>query len=128
MENGSGMSLAEFTYPVFQAWDYWYLFQHGTQVQVGGSDQYGNILFGCDMIKSMIKDNPEFRKEFGVKEGEDPDLVNPIGFTTPLLTTAKGEKLGKSAGNAIWLDADMTPPFELYQVSKDNTSNGVGFS
>ncbi|KAL1961046.1 hypothetical protein VTO42DRAFT_4934 [Malbranchea cinnamomea] len=113
LEKGDGMSFAEFTYPLMQAWDYWHLFQKGVQIQVGGSDQYGNILFGIDMIKSILKADPTH--ELAPKKDEDPDLAKPIGFTTPLLTTSTGEKFGKSAGNAIWLDQDMTSPYDLYQ-------------
>lgn len=97
-----------------QAWDFWYLFQHGVQVQVGGSDQYGNILFGIDAIKGILKN--DLNNEFAPKPKEDPDLVYPMGITTPLLTTSSGAKLGKSAGNAVWLDKDMTSCYDLYQV------------
>lgn len=98
-----------------QAWDYWYLYQRGVQVQVGGSDQYGNILFGIEGVKNMIKHHGG--DEFKVRPGEDPDLLKPMGLTTPLLTTASGEKIGKSAGNAVWLDPEMTSSYDLYQVS-----------
>ena len=106
------MSLAEFTYPIMQAWDWWNLFQKGFQVQVGGSDQFGNILFGMDAVKSISKNTAI---ELSRNPLED-DLEKPMGFTTPLLTTSSGEKFGKSAGNAIWLDPDMTSLFDLYQV------------
>ena len=110
---GEGMSVAEFLYPVLQAWDWWTLFQKGTQVQVGGSDQYGNILFGLDAVKDISKNttNEQIRNDLR------NELDNPLGITTPLLTSANGEKLGKSAGNAIFLDKDLTSTFELYQVS-----------
>jgi tyrosyl-tRNA synthetase len=113
MTKGDGMSFAEFTYPLLQAWDWWVLFRKGVQVQVGGSDQYGNILFGMDAVKSISKNT-------AMEQDQNPledDLDKPIGFTTPLLTAANGEKFGKSAGNAVWLDKDMTSTFELYQVS-----------
>jgi tyrosyl-tRNA synthetase len=106
------MSFAEFSYPLLQAWDWWTLFQKGTQVQVGGSDQYGNILFGMDAVKAISRNT-------AIEIKRDPlesELDRPIGFTTPLLTAPSGEKFGKSAGNAIWLDKDMTSTFELYQV------------
>ena len=109
------MSFAEFAYPVTQAWDFWHLYQRGVQVQVGGADQYGNILFGVEGVKQILKHHGQ--EEFGPKTGQDPDLVKPMGVTTPLITTASGEKLGKSAGNAIWLDQDMTSSYDLYQVS-----------
>ncbi|KAL5342808.1 hypothetical protein BJX70DRAFT_270946 [Aspergillus crustosus] len=109
---GDGMSFAEFSYPLLQAWDWWMLFhRNGVQVQVGGSDQYGNILFGMDAVKSISKHTADEQ----VRNALEDDLDKPIGLTTPLLTTPSGEKFGKSAGNAIWLDKDMTSSFELYQ-------------
>lgn len=106
------MSFAEFTYPLMQAWDWWVLFQKGVQVQIGGSDQFGNILFGMDAVKSIGKNMTDPEQQFEFKD----ELSRPIGITTPLLTAPSGEKFGKSAGNAIWLDKDMTSTFELYQV------------
>lgn len=106
------MSFAEFTYPLMQAWDWWVLFRKGHQVQVGGSDQYGNILFGMDAVKCASKNTANDQE----RNPLDNDVDKPIGLTTPLLTTPSGEKFGKSAGNAIWLDKDMTSTFELYQV------------
>lgn len=127
MNSGDGMSLAEFTYPLMQAWDWWNLYTHDIQVQVGGSDQEGNIIFGMDAIKQMVKEGhcegtaPPIKRAFIAnilrKEGQpDPELAEPVGITTPLLMTSSGEKFGKSAGNAVWLDKDMTSTFELYQV------------
>ena len=115
LDSGQGMSLAEFTYPIMQAWDWWVLFQQGIQVQVGGSDQFGNILFGIDAVKAASR-NTAIETARNALENDSLDL--PVGLTTPLLTNSRGEKLGKSAGNsnAIWLDKHMTSPFELYQV------------
>ncbi|EEQ32902.1 tyrosyl-tRNA synthetase [Microsporum canis CBS 113480] len=110
LESGSGMSFTEFCYPIMQAWDWWHLYQKGITIQVGGSDQSGNIQFGIDTIKQILKTSPIERKP-----GEDPDLSTPIGLTVPLLTTSTGEKIGKSAGNSIWLDKDMTSTYDLYQ-------------
>lgn len=107
------MSYAEFSYPLMQAWDWWVLFKKGVQVQVGGADQFGNILFGMDAVKHVAKNTAIDIDRRSVEE----DVDKPVGLTTPLLTTAAGEKLGKSAGNAVWLDKDMTSTFELYQVS-----------
>jgi len=114
MDKGDGMSFAEFTYPLLQAWDWWHMYNtKRVQVQVGGSDQFGNIVAGIDAVKYIIKNHPDPDLR---KEKEDPMDV-PMGFTTPLLTTASGEKFGKSAGNAIWLDKEMTSVFDLYGVS-----------
>ena len=105
MEKGDGMSLSEFLYPQFQAWDWWHMYKHhGIQVQIGGSDQYGNIVAGMDAIKCITQNT----------HGTLNDELAPMGLTVPLLTTTSGEKFGKSAGNAIWLDGNLTSPFELY--------------
>ena len=105
------MSFAEFSYPILQAWDWWTLFQKGTQIQVGGADQYGNILFGMEAVKSVSRNTADEQ----LRNPLESEVDRPIGFTTPLLTAPNGEKFGKSAGNAIWLDKDLTSTFELYQ-------------
>lgn len=81
-------------------------------MQVGGSDQFGNIITGMECFNRITKEqiDPELHPD---KVGP---LARPAAFTVPLLTTSGGEKFGKSAGNAIWLDPQMTSPFDLYQV------------
>lgn len=107
------MSLSEFCYPLIQAWDWWRLYEsNGIQLQIGGSDQYGNILTGIEGVNNIRKNHPDPEQ---VKELMKDDM-EPWGFTVPLLTTAAGEKFGKSAGNAIWVDKEMLGSFELYQV------------
>ncbi|KAK7713498.1 tyrosyl-tRNA synthetase [Diaporthe eres] len=110
LKDGSGMSFAEFCYPMMQAWD-WYelLKQLGVQLQVGGSDQYGNILTGSTCVRACVENEPA--------EGErlpNGEFDQPIGFTVPLLTDSSGAKFGKSAGNALWLDPFKTTPYDLY--------------
>lgn len=112
MENGEGMAFSEFSYPLFQAYDWWRMYNdHGVQLQLGGSDQYGNLCAGMDAVSHM-------RKLHGKQqEGAEDEILNAtFGLTTPLLTTASGEKFGKSAGNAVWLDKQMMNSFELYKV------------
>ena len=127
-EKGDGMSLAEFYYPLVQAWDWWELFQNGVQVQIGGADQFGNILQGADAVKyTAANDKPHLdrlEQEEKVRASQRGAVVtdDPMGWTVPLLTTASGEKFGKSAGNAIWLDSDMTSCFDLYQVISKSPS------
>lgn len=114
MEKGDGMSFAEFGYPLMQAWDWWMLYQqHGVQIQVGGSDQFGNILFGAEAIKQIAKHHviPTLQNDM------EDDLAKTVGFTTPLLTSSSGEKMGKTTGGAVWLDSSLTTTFDLYQVS-----------
>jgi tyrosyl-tRNA synthetase len=110
MESGEGMAISEFSYPLFQAYDWWSMYQNqDVQLQIGGSDQYGNICAGMDAVSHM-------RKIHGTPgKLEDPQRAT-YGLTTPLLTTASGEKFGKSAGNAVWLDQHMMNSFDLYQV------------
>ncbi|KAF2218925.1 hypothetical protein BDZ85DRAFT_291947 [Elsinoe ampelina] len=105
LEKGESMSLAEFNYPMIQAYDWWYMFREsGVQVQIGGSDQYGNIVAGMDLIDYMARRHATP----AVKDRK------PFGITTPLLTSSAGDKFGKSAGNAVWLDSNLTKPFDLY--------------
>ncbi|KAI1809523.1 tRNA synthetase class I [Poronia punctata] len=111
MAEGDGMSLAEFVYPMMQAWDWWHMFSGPREVcmQIGGSDQYGNIIAGIDAVKLLRDTEPD-------PAARKPDdlLHTPVGFTVPLLTDSSGAKFGKSAGNAMWLDPFMTPSFDLY--------------
>ncbi|KAI0547040.1 tRNA synthetase class I [Xylaria curta] len=111
MSEGDGMSLAEFVYPMMQAWDWWKMFSgpKGVCMQIGGSDQYGNIVAGIDAVKLLRDTEPDPQ----VKMPDDL-LHTPVGFTVPLLTDKAGNKFGKSAGNAMWLDPFMTSSFDLY--------------
>jgi tyrosyl-tRNA synthetase len=120
MEKGDGMSFAEFSYPLLQAWDWWHMYHtKGVSMQIGGSDQFGNITAGIDAIKyiSANHPNPTVREE-------TKDV--PLGFTVPLLTTSSGAKFGKSAGNAIWLDREQTSPFDLYGYFLRTSDADVG--
>lgn len=97
-----GLGFNEFTYQILQAFDFYHLYsKEGVTIQVGGNDQWGNIVAGIDLIQRL--NNVEKKKSI------------PIGITVPLLTTANGTKFGKSAGNAIFLDPSMNTPFDLYQ-------------
>jgi tyrosyl-tRNA synthetase len=97
----SGMSFTEFSYQILQAYDFYHLYKtYGCNLQIGGSDQWGNILAGCDLIAKKLQWTSS-------KVG---------GLTLPLVTTSDGIKFGKSEGNAIWLDSKMTSVFDFYQV------------
>ncbi|KAL9133546.1 MAG: hypothetical protein Q9175_005272 [Cornicularia normoerica] len=113
-----GMSFSEFTYPLLQSWDWWHMYStKDIQVQVGGSDQFGNILAGIDAINHIRYNHydPLIRQDKEELEEREALLTRPMGFTVPLLTTSSGVKFGKSEGNAIWLDREMTSGFDLYQ-------------
>ncbi|HPJ18229.1 MAG TPA: tyrosine--tRNA ligase [Actinomycetota bacterium] len=97
--NGDGISYTEFSYMLLQAMDYLHLYRdHDCALQVGGSDQWGNITAGLDLIRRV--EGPESHAH---------------GLTVPLVTKADGTKFGKTAGGAIWLDAEQTSPFAFYQ-------------
>ncbi|GAA5879597.1 hypothetical protein JCM16303_003267 [Sporobolomyces ruberrimus] len=116
LDSSSGISFTEFSYQLLQAYDFLTLHKlHNCTIQLGGSDQLGNIVSGIDMIR---------RSKF---EDEGKEVVDDpaFGVTFPLLTTASGEKFGKSAGNAIWLDPSMTSPFDLYQFFLRTTDEEV---
>jgi tyrosyl-tRNA synthetase len=122
MSKGDGMSYAEFSYPLMQAWDWWYMFHtKSIQMQIGGSDQFGNITAGIDAVKyiSAHHSDPDVRSAARA-------VGEPFGFTVPLLTTSYGQKFGKTAKNAIWLDSEMTSSFDLYGYLLRTSDADVG--
>lgn len=103
MASQQGISYAEFTYQLLQGYDFYQLNkEHGCTIQIGGSDQWGNIISGLELINRL---NPSSEKK-------------GYGIITPLLTTTSGEKFGKSAGNAVWLSGELTSAFDFYQVRR----------
>ena len=97
LERELGLSFLEFNYQLLQSYDYLCLFQkYDCVLQLGGDDQWGNILAGVDLVRRI--------------EGK-----RVHGLTFPLLTTAGGAKMGKTAGGAVWLDPNRTSPYEFYQ-------------
>ncbi|EJT80375.1 tyrosyl-tRNA synthetase [Gaeumannomyces tritici R3-111a-1] len=113
MTEGDGLSFAELSYTLMQGWDFFELNkQMGIQLQIGGSDQFGNIVVGIDAVKTLrASENLSVHDD---RFGEGP-MVNPVGFTVPLLTNSDGEKIGKSSGGGnMWLDVFQTPAYDLY--------------
>ncbi|BFZ55092.1 tyrosyl-tRNA synthetase [Savitreella phatthalungensis] len=109
LASDAGMSFGEFVYQLLQAYDFLHLNRHhGVRLQLGGSDQYGNITAGVELVGRIRQ-----QEQDGTTDSAKQSQV--FGWTVPLLTTPSGEKFGKSAGNAIWLDPEMTSPFDLYQ-------------
>ncbi|XP_041346637.1 LOW QUALITY PROTEIN: tyrosine--tRNA ligase, mitochondrial-like [Gigantopelta aegis] len=97
LNSGQGLSFTEFSYQVFQAYDYLCLHQnHNCWLQVSPPKSMGNISAGCEFVHKYTGNRVH-------------------GLTVPLVTTSSGEKLGKSVGNAVWLSADKTSPYHLYQ-------------
>ena len=108
INNGSGLSFAEFTYTLLQGYDFWYLHKNnGVSLQIGGSDQWGNLLSGVNLIRK--------------KEGAEV-----FAMTAPLLINrSTGRKFGKSEGGALWLDASKTSPFKMYQFLLNSDDQSV---
>ncbi len=95
MENG--LSFLEFNYMIMQSYDFYYMFQkYGCNMEFGGNDQWSNMLGGTELIRKKL--------------GKDAHAM-----TITLLTDSQGKKMGKTAGNAVWLDPNKTTPFEFYQ-------------
>lgn len=95
---GSGISFQEFSYGLLQGYDFVHLYrEHGCRVQIGGTDNLGNIVTGRDLVHKML--------------GKD----DVCGLTWDLVTCADGRKFGKTEGNSVWLDRDKTSPYEFYQ-------------
>jgi len=93
----TGLSFIEFNYQLLQAYDFWHLFKNcNCLIQMGGSDQWGNIVAGIDLIRRL--------------EGKEA-----YGVTFPLIMTADGRKMGKTERGAVWLDGERTSPYEYYQ-------------
>ncbi len=103
----SGISYAEFSYMLIQAIDFKYLHENrGVDLQVAGSDQWGNITTGIELIRKTTGDTV-------------------YGLTMPLITDSQGNKFGKSEGNALWLDKNRTSPYELYQFLLNSEDSEV---
>ncbi|MDD9723070.1 tyrosine--tRNA ligase [Sulfitobacter sp. PR48] len=108
LDREQSLSFLEFNYMILQAYDFMELHRrYGCILQMGGSDQWGNIVNGIDLTRRVI-------------EGE------VYGLTSPLLTTSDGKKMGKSQSGAIWLNGDMLSPYEFWQFWRNTTDADVG--
>lgn len=104
-EAGSGMSFTEFTYQLIQGYDFYHLYkEHNCKLQLGGSDQWGNITTGTELIRRM-----------------GDESAKAYAMTCPLITKADGSKFGKSEGGNVWLDADKTSVYKFYQFWLNTT-------
>ncbi len=96
----SGISYTEFSYQIFQAVDFYHLFlEKNCVLQIGGSDQWGNIVSGIELIRKMVPNSTH----------------HPVGLTTNLILDSNGNKIGKSAGNALWVNEDKVNAYAFYQ-------------
>ncbi len=108
LDREQSLSFLEFNYMILQAYDFLELNRrYGCVLQMGGSDQWGNIVNGIDLTRRVL----------------DQEIY---GLTTPLLTTSDGRKMGKSQGGAIWLNGDMLSPYEFWQFWRNTTDVDVG--
>lgn len=107
LERDQSLSFLEFNYMLLQAYDFYYLNkEYNCTLQLGGSDQWGNIVTGTELIRKM-------------RSTLSGDLPPAFGLTTPLLTTSSGVKMGKSVGGAVWLNEDQLSPYDFYQYWRD---------
>lgn len=107
MESEHGISYTEFSYMLLQAFDYWWLHTNkGCELQIGGSDQWGNIAQGVDLIRRREQNHVH-------------------ALTWPLITRADGQKFGKSVAGAVWLDPQRTSPYEFHQYWKNTDDRDV---
>jgi tyrosyl-tRNA synthetase len=105
----SGISYTEFSYTILQAMDFKHLYEtYNCELQIGGSDQWGNITSGLELIRKS--------------HGADTKV---IGLTVPLVTKSDGTKFGKTAGGAVWLDENKTSPYEMVQFFLNTTDDDV---
>ena len=108
LDRAQSLSFLEFNYMILQAYDFLEINRrYGCRLQMGGSDQWGNIVNGIDLTRRVL----------------DHDI---FGLTSPLLTTSDGKKMGKSQGGAIWLNAEMCTPYEFWQFWRNSTDADVG--
>ena len=113
-----GISYTEFSYMILQAYDFLHLHRDSNvTIQLGGSDQYGNIVAGCDLIRRVI-----------AADADDPEGVSAdaFGMTAPLVTKADGGKFGKTESGAVWLSAHRTSPYAYYQFWLNAADEDVG--
>jgi tyrosyl-tRNA synthetase len=108
LEREQPLSFLEFNYMLMQATDFLELHRRlGCTLQMGGSDQWGNIVNGVELVRRM-------------------DQAQAFGLTTPLLTTSSGEKMGKTVGGAVWLNADRLSPYDYWQMWRNTEDADVG--
>ena len=108
LDRDQGLTFLEFNYSILQAYDFRELSRrHGVVLQLGGSDQWGNIVSGIELVRRT-------------------DQKHVFGLTTPLITTASGAKMGKSAAGAVWLTADKLSPYNYWQFWRNTEDADVG--
>ncbi|SMN21195.1 similar to Saccharomyces cerevisiae YPL097W MSY1 Mitochondrial tyrosyl-tRNA synthetase [Maudiozyma saulgeensis] len=114
LSSQGSLGFNEFTYQILQAYDFYHLYKNeNTTIQIGGNDQWGNITAGIDLINRVEQNSSNVKKN------------PPFAITVPLLTTSNGQKFGKSAGNAIFLDEEINTAYDIYQFFLNTTDADV---
>ncbi len=126
LERDQPLSFLEFNYMILQAYDFYELNkQHGCRLQIGGSDQWGNIVNGVELTRRIAASDSFMPSVLqGFSSFEDRLAARAVfGLTSPLLTTADGKKMGKTADGAVWLSSKLLSPFDYFQYFR-NTHDG----
>lgn len=122
LEREQPMSFLEFNYMILQGYDFMHMHREmGVRLQLGGSDQWGNILAGVELTRRIAAE-----QALGRGEQEPPASAQVFGFTAPLISTASGQKMGKSQAGAVWLNADKRSPYEYWQFWRNTEDADVG--
>ena len=149
LEREQPLSFLEFNYMILQAYDFYELNKnHNCRLQIGGSDQWGNIVNGVELVRKISTIHEKFASAFAAQAAADifsseawrvanstarasaagalADLTKVFGLTSPLLTTADGKKMGKTSDGAVWLDETMLSPFDYFQYFRNTHDADVG--
>lgn len=129
IERDQHMSFLEFNYMILQAYDFVELYKkYMCRLQMGGSDQWGNIIQGIDLWKKWILSQTNSIKgsDAAVDQFSEMGKANIFGLTSPLMTTASGAKMGKTASGAVWLSAEMLSPYDYWQFWRNTEDADVG--
>jgi tyrosyl-tRNA synthetase len=111
LEKEEHMSFLEFNYMILQAYDFYYLYhKYGCQLQLCGADQWGNVVAGVELTRKL---------QFAKHENDSGIRTEVFGLSTPLLLDANGKKLGKSEGNAVWVNEELLSPFDYFQYFRN---------
>lgn len=111
LEKEDHMSFLEFNYMILQSYDFYHLYKkYGCTVQLCGADQWGNVVAGVELVRKL---------QFANNEVEKGKRTEVLGLSTPLLLDSNGKKLGKSEGNAVWINEDLLSPYEYFQFFRN---------
>lgn len=122
LERDQPLSFLEFNYMILQAYDFYKLNkEYGCRLQIGGSDQWGNIVNGVELSRRIAaaENNSSFDNLLNSKNKEVDERSNIFGLTSQLLTTSDGKKMGKTSDGAVWLDSSMLSPYDYFQFFRN---------